>query len=232
MNLAEIRRRFVEHSGRYDLVIDSEKWEDDGANSFIRSGQRLLDQLLDSPKSKAVQIHHIDKGQKQLRLRDCRSITDVWIVDDKKDKFLDRIYFRDFKKHFGLSHDEGVPKCFAVEDIRGNRNNRADLIHLGILIGPVPNIAYDMYVRGKFYSSTMMDDEDFCFWSVEYPDTIVQAAMYQLEKVYRNTSGMNDHMNAIMRTINNIDNDQVEMEITQRSTMNDSFNERAWKRGL
>lgn len=41
MNLLDIRKDFVMRSGRYDLATP--EWEDNGADFFIRAGQRMLD---------------------------------------------------------------------------------------------------------------------------------------------------------------------------------------------
>ena len=45
MNLKEIREQFVKRSGRYDLVSSTTNWTDNGADFFIRNGQKLLDRL-------------------------------------------------------------------------------------------------------------------------------------------------------------------------------------------
>lgn len=226
MTLSDIRKRFVKHSGRYDLVVDTDDWEDDGANHFIRSGQKLLDQLLDTPKTKAVHTDTLSVGQTEVRIPGLRSPSQVWIVDDGENKFLDRIYFADFKDKYGDSVDNGVPIYYTVVDLRTNLPNKGNIIRRGILIAPPPNDEYQINVRGKFFSAPLTNDESFSFWTLEYPDTLVQAAMYELEKFYRNTQGMNDHMNAIQLVLNGIDNDQVEVESEQQSRMSDSFNER------
>lgn len=228
MNLREIRESFVRHSGRFDLVKDRENWKDDGANFFINAGQRFLDQLMDNPKTKAVHRDTLKAGQSELRVPLLRSTNKVMVIVDGENSFLDRIYYQDFRESYGESTDNGVPKYYALIELRdANRPNKGALRHKGILIAPPPNDDYEIVVRGKFFSHELKDDQSYSYWSMEYPETLIQASMYELEKFYRNTQGMNDHLNAIMATVNNIDNDVVEEDAEQRATMNDSFNERS-----
>lgn len=227
MNLKEIRERFVRHSGRFDLVKDTEDFKDDGANFFINAGQRFLDQLAENPKTQAVHTDTLEVGQTTIRVPRLRSADKVYIIVDGENKFLDRIYYQDFKESYGENVDKAEPRFYALVELRNaQRPNKGALKHKGIVIAPYPDEEYQIVIHGKYFSNNLNDDQDYSYWSMEYPETLIQAALYELEKFYRNTQGMNDHLNAIMTTINNVDNDVVEEEVESRTTMNDSFNER------
>lgn len=229
MNLKEIRTEFVKKSGRFDLVEDTTNYTDDGADFFIQAGQRFLDQQLDSPKSKAVHPVSLIAGDTEIKADRCRSVNQIWLVREGKKLFLDRIPFVDFQEYYGdfTNVEDGVPTFYTIQDLRDTTNPvLEDLSNVGILIGPKSDAVYNGFVRGKFYSYSLDEDTDFNFWSVEYPQTLIQGALYTLERFYRNTQGMNDHLLAIQRDLQGIDFDVVEMNAQQQTAMSDSFNER------
>lgn len=229
MNLLEIRTKLIELSGRYDLVVDTNTYADNGADFFITAGQRFLDQLLDSPKSKATKPITIGTGDTTIDLPRCRSVTHIWLEDDGNKRFLGRVPFVDFQEYYGdfSNVGEGLPKYYTIGEARdADTPAITELKKRVILIGPKSDKDYTAYVKGKFYSYELSADEEFNFWSVEYPHTLIQAGLYMMERFYRNTQGTNDHLIAIQRDVQGIDHDVVEMDLQERTNMSDSFNER------
>jgi hypothetical protein len=82
VTLLQIRTKFVDLSGRFDLVVNTTSYADNGANFFIQAGLRLLDSLQDTHLA-------VSRYQKDLAVGDSvldvpstiRSIKEVWIVD-------------------------------------------------------------------------------------------------------------------------------------------------------
>ena len=67
MNYKDVRDKFVEISGRYDLITATN--EDNGADFFLNAGQKYLDRFLDAGKAiaRSLPTHpykHIDRTQK------------------------------------------------------------------------------------------------------------------------------------------------------------------------
>ena len=78
MNLKQVRRLFVEWSGREDLV--NEDYSDRGADEFIRQAADWLDENLDHPKSETRHVVQITQGDFYIQLPRCQAITGVWIM--------------------------------------------------------------------------------------------------------------------------------------------------------
>jgi hypothetical protein len=79
MNLLELRTQFVKISGRYDLVVDTTDWVDNGADFYINAGQNFLDRLRDTPKAQNTIFTALDAGEWYVTFARCRSIREVWI---------------------------------------------------------------------------------------------------------------------------------------------------------
>lgn len=228
MTLLDIRKLFVDHSGRYDLVTDTTNYADNGADFFITSGQRILDDMVDVSQTDMIFEHSLLKGTKYVDIQNIRSITRIWIVGDDSEKImLERMALNDFKIKYREQSDEGLPRVYSLQPTRTQTPDGDEIRTTRILLGPTPETAYELRVEGRFYSHSLVNNDDVSFWSVEYPHTLVQAALYSMERFYRNTQGMRDHMEAIERDIIGIDFDEVEKMVGIRTTMADSFNERA-----
>ena len=76
MNLLQIRQKFRDLSGRFDLV--NEDGSDNGADFFINEGRKYLDRLEETQKSwgsvyKRLPLNHIG-----VAIPLCRAIKTVW----------------------------------------------------------------------------------------------------------------------------------------------------------
>jgi hypothetical protein len=235
MNLLEIRKKFVEHSGRYDLVVDTIDYVDDGANFFINSGLRFLEDRTNISKNESILEIGLDKGQTLIKVKGLRVVRKVWIMDPNKVDNWDGISLRrmhqaDFDEYYGENNDEGLPASYKIHRLRSNGVDEEVATHRSIVIGPKPDTEYTLFIRGLVYGESFTDDGEANFWSIEYPHTLIQAALYSLERFYRNTQGMNDHLQAIEEDLRGIDHEEVAEQASYRSNMADSFNERIDKR--
>ena len=86
MTLLDIRTKFVEASGRYDLVVDVDNYVDNGANFFIQAGQRYLDCILPNPNSEKVFRKDIAAGDYDLFIKHLRYVemVEIYNADGRK----------------------------------------------------------------------------------------------------------------------------------------------------
>ena len=63
-------------------------------------------------------------------------------------------------------------------------------------------------------SLELEDDADTSWWTLEAPETLVLASLYELEVAYRNTEGANDWMGALNNELMSLEYDQISEEIT------------------
>lgn len=81
-----------------------------------------------------------------------------------------------------------------------------------ILLGPKADAVYTVEITGKFFSRRLLDNSDENFWTVQYPELVIQAGMYMLERNNRNTAGMRAIMEGINEELSDVDNVALEWE--------------------
>ena len=74
MTLAELRVKFEEFTGRYDLTSTQ-------IDFFINSGHRYLESLINSPRSLVEDEVNTVAGTSSLIASNYRAIKEVWIKD-------------------------------------------------------------------------------------------------------------------------------------------------------
>ncbi len=79
MSLLSIRTQYVKISGRYDLVVDTSAYADNGADFFIQSGQRYIQALLLNTQSEARILRYLAPDTNRISFSDCQSVSNVWI---------------------------------------------------------------------------------------------------------------------------------------------------------
>lgn len=97
----------------------------------------------------------------------------------------------------------------------GNHFYEYEAVH----ILPPSDGSYTISILGKFYSPKLIRDNDKTFWTEEYPNILVHAALYELEKSYRNSTGANDWLNSVVVGLKGIDDEMVEQEISGITSM-------------
>lgn len=81
----------------------------------------------------------------------------------------------------------------------------------GIVWMPPVDEVYTVEILGDFYS-LLEADGDSNFWSVQYPNVLVQAILFSIEVYYRNTAGMNDYLNSLKPFLKGIDDNIAEQD--------------------
>jgi len=118
MNLLGIRTQFVERTGRFDLVVDTTDYVDNGANFFIQAGQRLLDSIL--PNRKDVGRYHkvINANQSSITLKHIRAFDTVYIkASGSKRQPLDRKTYSWLLEQYGEDYGEKATGLITFSDI-------------------------------------------------------------------------------------------------------------------
>jgi len=233
MNLLEIRTKFIELSGRVDLVVDTTDYVDAGADFFINSGCRYLDRLENVPKSVAKMFKRVEEDDWYATFNDCRAIKEVYAADDDDRWALE-------KKELGwlmLEYSDvlsditsGDPKYYAPAILRQVPQGlgsvtmsqfvdevvQTDINHMiynGIIWMPPCDETMIMEIQGLFYSEKLEVNTDVNFWTINDPLICVFAALRALEASYRNTEGVKDWERAITSEVVGLGMDDVEGNI-------------------
>ena len=216
MNLLEIREQFIKLSGRFDLVVDTSDYEDNGANFYINGGQQLIDQLIE-PKAEKIEIPILLNASIVDLGRSTRVITTVYTVTAAGvvTKLLPR-NFTTLQDYFGEDFsmvESGTPTywCETVETLHS--------VVRKINIMPPTSEALTVRVIGHFITAPLSLDSASSFWSTHYPQLLLNAAMWRLETSYRNSEGARDWMNAVQAEIVLIDMDMVANEVANITQM-------------
>jgi hypothetical protein len=225
MDLGELREKFIQFSGRDDLINSDNS--DNGADYLINAGQRFLDRRIDFRKSSGVVFKSLAIDSWYLNLELCRSVEKVWVVDTEErwqleKKELSWLYTNYDSLISGT--DSGAMKYWSIANLRGINVERMDSLGTffnhtlsqgvseeltGIVVLPPTDVALVLEVWGKFYSPPLKEDGDTSWWTQEADDILLMAALYKMEVFYRNTEGAKDWLNGIDLDLSDIDKDQV-----------------------
>ena len=240
MNLGEIRQQLLMISGRSDLV-DEDTFADLGADYYINAGQRWLDVHFIGKNAKGRYFHQWPAGTYNIHIPACRAIHEVWAYDteskwelEKKDLDWMRANFpgdwRSLDRGGPLYYAPNVLRLFQTTtemtmgeaDFAANQANvmtASPFTYDGILILAPPDTVIDIEVIGLFHANPLIENDDISWWSVRYPDVLINAALRSIEIAHRNTQGVNDWTGAIVDVMGSLDQDQVTEEITDINEM-------------
>jgi len=230
--LKDIRTLFVKRTGRYDLVVDTTDWADNGADAYILAGSRMLDRRETHEFSKAK---HYEDGAADTWYKvfqECRAILDVWVSNDEFRKKLERRDVDSFRTYYNEpagSTDSGTPTYYCPALLRTHpqsntiylekfvdttysEDSKYDYEYNGIMWMPPTDEAIIVEVQGLWYSKALTLDADKNYWSVNHPEALLAAAGYKLEISYRNTEGAKDWLAAIDMQLGELGKDFVEQQ--------------------
>jgi hypothetical protein len=229
MNLLELRTQFVKISGRYDLVVDTTAWADNGADFYINAGQNYLDRLRDTPKSYNSVFTALDAGEWYVTFARCRSIREVWINNSEGRSQLAK---RSMNWLYGQytapvsETDPGTPLYYCPARLRSTDNIDQDDLGVffnyiedgsdslrGILIFVPADEKIVVEVQGLFYSDELSVDVSESYWTLNWPETLVKASMYQLAIFLRDHRDADSWKTAIYSDLEGLDKDMVDESI-------------------
>lgn len=237
MNLLEIREWFRRESGRHDLVKDD--GSNNGADAYINAGQRYLDRLVEFKKSQGRQFVEVSAGTYSVQINTARVIETVWVMNTDSRTELDPLTINEASTKYPQPFPDigqGRPIYWYAGQARivpeSDRNDGGQGIasYQDIIYGPhydldmvtflpPPDGDYTIEVRGKFYSPKLVNDTDLSEWSVSHDQVLVLAALRAVEIFQRNTQGVRDWEDAIVRELGPFENDFILEETYKMSQM-------------
>jgi len=226
--LAHIRQNFVELSGRFDLVRDTDTYADNGANFFIQAANRWLDSRQENPTQTKSYRKDLLPGGYKLDIENVRSLLEVWVTDaaGERLKLVKRTqtYMRQNYKPIPEDNSRGTPAewCPLFNQLAYQQKSQTPSSHSdfaydyhdvlfglsdqyrSILLMPPADQKYTVTVYGHFFGK-LTSDSDSTYWSREHPDLLIQATFLMVEMFYRNTQGVADMLNAITPALSGLD---------------------------
>ncbi len=226
LTLLGIRKLFVNLSGRHDLVVNVDSYKNSGADFFIQAGQRYLEKRLYKPSDTDEEEFILLQGEYQIDLQDYRAVQNVWVRASDATSKLEKLSIGDSRKLYAKEPnfdniDQGIPLYYTIEFERGSTFEGKVVKRLILL--PPADTQYTVVVRGLKREPTLCADNDINWWTLQHPETLIQAAMFVMERFYRNTEGMRDHLAAIDIDIQGMNFDEVEQEIAEIDDMGSIF---------
>lgn len=246
MNYKDIRDKFVEISGRYDLITATA--EDNGADFFLNHAQKYLDRLIDSGKMLARYPVILSAGEYIAKSVGIRAIKEVWIADADGKRELTKCTLNEIKTYYDEEFSDitqGTPEYYAPAlfrpfpdtlDSTSGMYNVSDLIlysagphftYNGVVVMPPCDGTYTLEIVGLFYSPTLSATlsgstwtQTKSYWTEVQPELLIEAAIYKLQAMYHNTSGAADYKALVSEDVLGIDYDAVEEDIAGNLQMN------------
>ena len=239
MEYKELRRKFAELSGRYDLI--NADLTDNGADFFINAGQKYLDRLQGTGKSKAKNVQSVAAGTYIIKIAGLRSIIEVYAGNTTEGMYplkkASLAYLKDEYAEQWSDIDPGTPEWYSPAVFRPYPDTQTalgwagyydigDLVlddahytYDGIVILPPPDSSFYISIYGLFFSPTLSATiaagvwtQTKSFWTENFPDMLLQASLYKLEVFYRNTEGAKDWLFALKEDVTEMDKDVAEEE--------------------
>lgn len=239
MDYLDIRNKFAEVSGRYDL-INMATYEDNGADFFINAGQRYLDRQLAAGKMIARYPVIMEAGDILAVTTGIRSLKEVWASNSDGEKWqLDPMPIEKLRWEYpedSATLDRGTPLYYAIAKLRPipdagvdttSMTDVEDLIvdgthytYRGVVIMPPPDETLTVTLWGLFYSpelSATLSEEVWTqtksYWSEVHPDMLIQAAMMKVSSFYGDPTRVKEHKEGVIEDIRGLDFDFVDEEL-------------------
>lgn len=226
MTLKEFRKLFVNTTGRYDLVEDTESYADAGADFYIKAGIRYLDSSFSVGHEDPKYRLDLEKDKSDYSLPGVLSVKEVAVVTpDSGQVMLTKLENWEIDQLLQDADGSGIPCNYSVSsDIRNPLLGNSEQTYQEpvLKVYPAPNADMTLFLSGRF-ASPLSDDSQTCFWFNVYPDLAVSAGQYKIEVHHRNTQGANDHLRAIQLMMREIEHDLIESEMGDLNQMRDSF---------
>jgi len=249
MDYKDIRWKFIEVSGRYDLINPTTQ-EDDGADFYLNAGQRYLDRLLDTGKMNARYPVIVTAGIIVVKTIGLRAVREVWAANaDGKVQLipesLQKLRTEYSEESSGIA--QACPKYYAPGFFRpypdtlasvAGMYNVEDLLlfsvgppsqhfnYNGIVIMPPPDGTYTIEILGLFYSPTLSATlaaevwtQTRSYWTEAQPDTLIAAALFKVDSLYKNVDAAKEYRALVMDDVLGLDRDTVEEDLTGNMQM-------------
>ena len=233
MTLVAVREQFVKYSGRYDLVVNTSAWANNGADAFIQAGQHWLDETFEIAKKEATWYKTLAAGDWYALVPSCRAIHEVWMSTNTDGKWqLEKNLWNELRldnETDPASIDRGSPLVYVAASARtvpetdavtviakyGTTTYSAavnNFAYQGLIWLPPTDVVATLEVLGNFYQDFLSVDTDKNYWTEQRPFVLTLAACRSIEMSYRNLQGVNDWEDAIIRQLLGLEFDLVDAE--------------------
>lgn len=231
MPLIDVRRQFIQYSGRYDLVLDTRDWDNNGADVFITSGQRWLDRTYEVLGSIGRYDRLLAIGEWFSLVPEARVIESVWASLITGERFpLCYLSMYNYRKVFAkdpVNSTNGrityytpiffqkIPASYDawIDTIGTNEYIVTTPVgYNGLLFAPPTDTQVNLELHGKFYQPQLENNSDTNLWTEAYPTALVLAACRQVEVSYRNQQGVKDYEAGIDGELRGAEFDLVDSE--------------------
>jgi hypothetical protein len=238
MNYLQIRQKFRELSGRFDLVDSA--GADLGAGFYINEARKFLDRLDETQKSWGTCFKFLDIGKYSVQFPYCRAVKEVWAATTAERWQLEKKNIQDLINGYLLdipsSRDTGEPSYYSpciTRAIPENQPVSSFESFLGwvdipagnaheynsILVDVPTSEKLTIMINGLFYSAELINDTDENYWSAAHPMLLYMATMRQIEVNNRNTQGVKDWEASITGDMRTLGFDLVEELIAEVTEM-------------
>lgn len=238
MTLTALRKLFVQHSGRYDLVTDPESYADNGANELIRGGLRFLCGYVYCPtEARRVELALAANTVSKL-VPYARAIRSVAIADSDADggwTTLIKIDAVRLANEYKNAEATEEPYHWAVRGAETTETDTYDWRYLDyfdpplsytsdltVFVGPPPSQEITLGIEGLF-EETLLEEQSQCWWSIKHPLLVVTAAMMWAEVFNRNREGVRSFLEQIDVLSLPIARDQIEQDASENTQMRNAF---------
>ena len=240
MNLLQLRTKFREVSGRFDLV--NTDFTDNGADFYINEGRKFLDRLDETQKSWGIAYKFIDVDGYAAHVQSCRAIQEVWAASTTARWQLEKKTLQDLITGYMTTLPSGldsgtplyyspaitryIPENLTAEDFEAfvgyvDVSSGNAYGWNSIIVMPPTDEKILIEVKGLFYSHELTEETDENYWTVSNPMLLIMSAMRQIEIVNRNTQGVNDWTSSIAVEVKQLGMDLVEELISEVSQIGD-----------
>jgi len=240
MNLLQIRTKFRELSGRFDLV--NPDYTDNGADFFINEARKYLDRLAETQKSWGNFYYLLNIGEYLVKFPYCRSIKEVWVASTTASWQLEKKRLQDILLSYGKGlvsiltnstplyyspcisrhiPENSTPAELAVFapyiEIPSGITNEINALLINIPTDTILTVT----VKGLFYSMELVNNTDQNYWSEVHPLLLYMSTMRAIEVTNRNTQGVNDWTKAISTEVGQLGMDLVDEIISEIDQIED-----------
>ena len=238
MNLIEIRTKFRDLSGRYDLVSDD--LSDNGADFYITEASKWLDRAVETNKSWGTYLISIAAGTWYIKVPLSRAIKEAWITTDEgkwqleKKKLQDLIaeYYVDLPAEWvnGTPEyysptitryipEDMTPAALAVFASSVGVISQPQMEFNALIMSTPVDRAAVVEVHGLFYSYVLTADTDENYWSVHHPLLLIQVAIRMTYMLSGNKPLSDIYGQSITDDLSRIDKELVDQIIAEVDEM-------------
>jgi len=232
MSLLDVREQFARTTGRYDLVTSATTFTDNGADFYIKAGQRMLDRMLPFGKDQAEVSVSLATSAIETTLANVLTVLSVAVRDTGDDtiQYLDKTNIENLREVYGDENSNlsnvtsGEPRSWALGWIRDavTDNTTTAFGSVKLVTMPPADKSYTLVINARVKSNALVNDTDESFWTEEHPDVLVMAAQYVLEGSYRNAEGAAAARQMVERAVEELYNDVVEQMQVDSDRLADS----------